>query len=182
MRKIRNFMESYQKDLEKTLEKIKKLFDQYDIDFCFIGGIAVNYYGHQRTTDDVDLLVDRHDKEKIQKIPIGFMRDITGNGKIFNFHNPSTRLEILYSGEHAGNKDGPEYVDPALVKKDDRFINLKFLVFYKVASGFYGKRYQDWGDVQNLIKKNALQKDFLDKFDIQYPMVVKKYKEIWSES
>ncbi len=179
MKRMLNFFESYQKELKDTLVKIQKLFKKYDIDFCFIGGIAVNQYGHQRSTDDIDILVNRGDLEKIKNIPIGYMRDISGNGKVFNFHDPDVRIEILYSGENAGDIRGPKYSDPVSISDSNtNFIELKYLVFYKVASGLYGERYQDWGDVQNLIQKHNLPLDYLNEF-LAYDDIVEKYRKIW---
>lgn len=181
MKKMYNFHEQYQKDLKNTLLKIQKLFKQYDIDFCFIGGVAVNQYGHQRSTDDIDILVDKSDKDKIQNIPIGYMRDVTGNGKVFNFHDPDIRIEILYSGENAGDDRGPKYLNPvSLSNQNNNLIELKYLIFYKVASGLYGERYQDWGDVQNLIKKHSLPLDYLNSFSV-YDDIVEQYRQIWKK-
>lgn len=179
------FMESYNKELNKSKKEINKVLSRYDISYIFIGGIARNEYTSPRTTEDIDILVAKEDMKKVKDISIGYMRDITGNGKMFNFHNNDNKvkLEILYSGEYAGDPRGIEYLDPDIISEMHqdglKYITLKDLIRYKLSAGIYGNRYKDFGDIQDLIKTNKLSFNYANKFreDLK-----EKYQQIWKET
>jgi len=179
------FMESYKSELDKALTKITKIFNDYNVNFTFIGGVARNEYASTRMTDDVDLLVSITDKDKIKEIPIGIMNDkSSGRLKVFNLHEPHTKVEIIYSGDVAGNKDGIIYLDPSKVSElhsNLPFLTIENLIMYKLSSGIYGKRYKDFGDIQDIVKQNKLPRNLarLNKFRID---LVDKYEEIWDDS
>lgn len=180
------FMESYINDLEKSKQAIIKLFESYDIDFCFIGGVVRNEYGSPRMTEDIDLLVSRKDKDKVEEIPIGFIRELTnGSLKFFMLHDPKTRVEVMYSGEKAGSMEGIEYVDPSLLantkKGSDHMMYLSSFIEYKLSSGIYGKRYKDFGDIQNIIIEKNLPRVYARKHNWREDLI-DRYEEIWDET
>ena len=43
------------KDLILTADKIQSVFEEQNWKFCFIGGLALQFWGEQRLTKDVDL-------------------------------------------------------------------------------------------------------------------------------
>lgn len=178
------YMESYIKDLKKSLRIITDLFNKYKINFTFIGGAARNQYGYAKITEDVDILVSQHDKDKVKNLPIGFIRDISdGRGKRFKLHNPETLIDIIYSGEISGDGiNGLEFKDPKKLShqiNNEPFITLQNLIMYKLSSGITGKhRFKDFDDIVELIKRNKLKRDFADQFreDLK-----NKYIELWDE-
>lgn len=160
-----SFLESYIKDLELTKKQIKELLDSYDIPFVFIGGVARNEYARVRTTSDVDILVSHKDKQKMLNLPIGFIRCLTkDSAKRFILHEPKTEIEVMYSGEKAGNNKGIEFPEPCKIDNGNNVMTLKSLVEFKLCSGLLANRYKDYGDVQDLIKENHLPKNYAKDF------------------
>jgi len=48
-----------------------------DIRFIFIGGVARNKYGYYKTTEDIDILVNKDDRDKMSKLPIGVIKELS---------------------------------------------------------------------------------------------------------
>jgi predicted nucleotidyltransferase len=177
-------MESYISELWQSLKNIANLLKDRDINFTIIGGAARNQYGVKKITEDVDILVAKKDKEKMLKLPIGFIKDLSkGRGKIFSFHNPKTRVEIIYSGEISGDGiNGIAYENPKLISNDIKgipFLTLEKLIEYKLSSGIYGKRMKDFVDIIELIQINKLPEDYAKNFRKDLYI---KYKELWKSS
>lgn len=159
------FLEGYIKDLNLTKKQIKKLLDEYNIPFVFIGGVARNEYARSRTTSDVDILVSSKDKQKMLNLPIGYIKCLTkDSAKRFVLHEPKTEIEVMYSGEKAGNSKGIEFPEPQKVDNGKNVMTLKALVEFKLCSGLLANRYKDYGDIQDMIKENKLPKDYAKKF------------------
>lgn len=178
------FMESFIKDLWKALFNLTDILNKEKINFTVIGGAARNQYGFAKTTEDVGILVDIKDKEKMLHLPIGFIRETSkGRGKVYNLHNPSTKIEVIYTGEEAGRTgSGVVYTNPTKLSnkiKNVPFLSLKHLIRYKLASGIYGvARYKDFADIIELIKANDLKRTYCDNLrdDLK-----NKYIELWDE-
>jgi hypothetical protein len=71
----------------------------------------------------------------------------------------------MTSGEHAGSDESPIVYPPpdsdAFVDIDGvRFPTIEALVKFKIASGVWGHRHQDLGDVQSLIRIRGLDEAF----------------------
>ena len=178
------FMESYLKDLWRSIQSITKLLKDNNINFTIIGGACRNQYGYSKITEDIDLLVDKRDKEKMLNLPIGFIKELSnGRGKRFLLHNPKTPIDVIYTGEKAGSDSSYiEYENPKKISKDIKgipFLSLKKLIEYKLASGLYGKaRYKDFDDIGELILRNDLSLNYCD--DLREDLK-SKYIELWHE-
>ena len=166
------------KNVESILEDLDQIFSKYNINYCVIGGVALYRYNYIRMTTDIDILVDKKDMTKLSNIPIGFLKQLSRTLRKFKHQDSGTEIDILFSGDHAGNKQGIEYLKPQVISKD-HIIDLEYLVAYKVSSGLYGQRYKDYGDVQELIKRNNLPQDYLKGFPID---IETEYKQIWNKS
>ena len=93
-------------------------------------------------------------------------------------------IDVVTSGEHAGSDESPTiYPDPesdAFVDREGiRVVTLQKLVEFKVASGVWGHRVQDLGDVQRLIQANGLTESFAEK--LPEPLRA-KFLELLAES
>lgn len=170
------FMESYKNDLELSLTEIKKILKAYSISFVFLGGVARNTYGTLRMTEDIDILVDKKDKEKLLSIPIGYIKK--SSERSLKLQNPKTVIDVLYSGDHAGNEKGLEYISPKYLEAENNMISLKAFIMYKLSSGLYGKRYKDYDDIQNVIKINKLSKTYAQDFREDLKTL---YEKLWDE-
>lgn len=182
--KSSKFMETYITDLWKAIENISTLLKDKGINFTFIGGAARNQYGYEKITEDIDLLVDIKDKDKMLNLPIGYIRELSkGRGKRFILHNPKTQIDVIYSGEEAGSEfSNIKYCEPSIISKNIKgvpFITLKALINYKLASGIYGKlRFKDFDDIIELIKRNNLPLKYCN--DLRGDLK-DKYIELWRQ-
>jgi len=178
------FMESYIKDLQKAIKSISNILKQYKINFTIIGGAARNQYGYRKMTEDIDILLAKEDKDKIKNIPIGFLKDESnGRAKVFQLHDPKTRIEIIYDNEISGDGiHGLKFDNPKNISHNingDPYITLKNLIMYKLSSGIYGKhRFKDFDDIVELIKINHLKRNYANDFreDLK-----NKYISLWEE-
>ena len=160
-----SFMESFVNELDMTVKRIHSLLDEKGISHVFIGATALNYLGYHRMTEDIDILVDEDDKEKMKQLPVGFIREVShGRYKVFLWSDPKTKVEVIYSGEISGDGinglkfdhpvDMTELVDGIPILPLEKFIE------YKLSSGVYGRRSKDFGDVESLIKLYKLDANF----------------------
>jgi hypothetical protein len=178
------FMESFKDWLYTTIEGVNKLLNEYGIRHTFIGASALNLHDYNRTTEDIDILVNREDKEKMKNLPIGFIREISkGRGKVFIWSDPKAKVEVIYSGEISGDGiHGIEFRRPEDISIEIDGIpvlSLKDLILYKISSGIYGRRNKDFGDVQNLIQIYNLGENFGDDFRED---LMEEYKRIWKDA
>ena len=175
---LSDFMKNYLTESRGAVSSLDSILKSHNISYAIIGGMALLKYKYSRTTDDIDILVDRSDKQKMDSIPIGFMRKMTE--KWFMLHEPKFKVEVIYSGEISGDGiNGLVFPSPSEIneiKDGISYISLDKLIEFKLSSGIYGKRFKDFGDVQELIKLNKLPKEYGDKFrkDLK-----EKYIEIW---
>jgi hypothetical protein len=161
---VSDFMQDFLSESRIKQMALNTLLKSWNISYAVIGGMAVIHHGYIRTTDDIDILVDQQDKDKMKSIP-------------------TEKLMVLFS--EAISDDGvhglvfPPPSDISEVEDGLPFINLNKLLEFKISSGIYGKRMQDFGDVQKLIKANQLPGDYGDDFrdDLRA-----KYLEIWNWS
>ncbi|MHA1309743.1 MAG: hypothetical protein ACTSWR_11230 [Candidatus Helarchaeota archaeon] len=49
-------------ELEKILSRLVKIFNSINIKYVIVGGIAIIHYGHLRTTQDIDLILEDNKK------------------------------------------------------------------------------------------------------------------------
>ena len=170
----------------KALVELTKILREYDIDFVVIGGAILPEYGYVRNTEDVDLLVDRADKGKLDNIPPAVMRQKTGITWIM--HSPKCIVQTLFSGDKMGETASVKYPKPNTVAVSLDIegcsvpvLNLAKLIEFKLTSGLYGlMRSQDFVDVQQLLIHNRLKRDFARKHEFGSD-TEKKYEELWNE-
>lgn len=51
-------------DLVSLLKIVKKRLDKADIPYMVSGGVAVSFWGFPRTTHDIDIVIEAHEKDK----------------------------------------------------------------------------------------------------------------------
>lgn len=54
-------------ELENILKRISKIFNNAELDYIIVGGIAILHYGYIRATTDVDLIIE-NDKSKFSEL------------------------------------------------------------------------------------------------------------------
>lgn len=158
------------KDIASALEKIKRLFEQEGIPFALLGAQAMRHYGYVRHTEDIDILTTKEGLEKIHDrlIGKGLILRFQGARKSFKETEHYVPIDVITADEHAGSQASPIiYPTP----QSDSFRNekgfsipkLEKLIEFKIASGVWGNRLRDLGDVIELIKSNGLNETFADK-------------------
>ena len=70
-------------DLYEELRSLIKRLDEDQIDYALCGGLALALYGIPRATVDIDILAQREDLEKIQKIAHGLEYILKANPMTF---------------------------------------------------------------------------------------------------
>lgn len=159
------------RDIASALEKIKKLFEQEGIPFALLGAQAMRHYGYIRHTEDIDLLTTKEGLEKIHEklIGKGIVTRFQEARKSFKETEYNVPIDVITTGEHAGSQESPViYPDPEtfVMQEGVRIPELSKLIEFKLASGQWGNRPHDFGDVFNLIKSNNLNETYTDKLHL----------------
>ncbi|MDX2200616.1 MAG: nucleotidyltransferase family protein [Phycisphaerae bacterium] len=158
--------------VHRTLAAIAKRFDELNIEYAVVGGMALVAHGYLRTTADVDLLVRPDGLEALHRAldGRGYLPPFEGSR---NLRDTSTgvRIEFVVTGQYPGDgKPKPvAFPEPsaAFIERDGiRFITLEKLIELKLASGISNPgRLRDLADVQELIRELQLPADFADRLD-----------------
>ena len=166
-----------------ALERLAERLTQLEIPYAIVGGMALNAYGYERATSDVDVLVRREDLEIFKKTFLGrgYLERFPGS-KGLRDTNQNVKIDVILAGEYPG--DGLEkpvaFPDPAQkAVRGERFalLPLETLVELKIASGMTAPhRLRDLADVIELIRVNGLGAETAESLD---PYVREKYLELW---
>lgn len=170
-------------NVHQALERLVDRLAQLEIPYAIVGAMALNAYGYQRTTTDVDILVRREGLEtfKAEFLGRGYLEKFPGSKELRDTaHN--VPIDVIFTGEYPG--DGQEkpvvFPDPAeKAVRGERFalLPLESLIELKLASGMTAPhRLRDLADVIELVRINELPEAFAESLD---PYVRDKYRELW---
>lgn len=135
------------------------------VNFMVVGGYAVNYYGYNRSTGDIDLWIkpDNTNRDKLLEILTGFGFDKTGIKKlrhtdfqktfVFSIWEKPYKVDFLthISGVDFGDADSRKVIGN-FQGLSLPFINLQDLIISKITT----TRLRDKADVEELQKiKNS---------------------------
>ncbi len=161
---IRKLVNIVSGDIHNIATEIAKDFNELNLEYCIIGGIALAPYNFSRATEDVDFLVSKKAFKTIESELIGRgYTFIPGSKKNMWYHSGTkkTRIDILIEGDR---NNGQLMPNPLSVRKKISgvwYLSLTHLIEFKIIAG----RPQDLVDVIRLIKENSLDKDFSLKLD-----------------
>jgi hypothetical protein len=171
--------------LHETLRELAKKLDDLGISYVVIGGMALTAHGYARMTEDIDVLITRHDLKKLHDAleGKGYKREFAG-AKNLRDTNTLVKIEFVLTGDYPGSGkvqpvSFPKPADTDPVMQDGvKFIGLARLVELKLASGMSGgaDRAKDLVDVQQLIKTLSHSRTFSDQI---HDYVRAKYQELW---
>ncbi len=157
----RDFVHS--KNLETVLKSISKRLAAEGIPFAIVGGLAVRHHGYVRFTEDIDLLTTPEGLELIHErlVGRGFVPRARGLRKKLRETEHDVNIDVIVAGEHAGAEESPVvYPVPKVgdfAKVEGTLVpKLPLLITFKLASGIWGHRTRDFGDVVELIRINRL--------------------------
>lgn len=161
--------------------RITRALDAERIPYAIAGAMAVNAHGHRRTTEDVDLLMTREGLAafKARWIGRGWV-DVFAGSKGMRDTESNVKIDVLIAGDFPGDgKPKPVvFPDPSVAEPStDGYpvLPLRLLIELKLASAMTAAhRIQDYADAMNLIRVNALPRDYAVD-----PYVAEKYAEMW---
>lgn len=170
-------------EVHKALERLVGILDSLGISYAVVGAMALNEFGYQRTTVDVDVLLTAEGLA-------AFKASVLGRGYVEKF--PGSRgvrdtehgvdIDIVLAGSYPGDgKPKPVvFPDPATVAERGArvaLLPLAMLIELKLASGMTAAhRLKDLADVQELIRIQRLPRTYADRLN---EFVREKYLELW---
>lgn len=170
-------------EVQQAMRKLVAALDELGIPYAIVGGMALNEYGYQRVTVDVDVLLTGESLQRFKAAWLGrgYAEKFPGSRGIRDTELNVT-IDVLLAGGYPG--DGlpkpVKFPDPAEVAVRDgglSLIPLAKLVELKLASGISSvQRMKDLTDVFELIKHAKLSRELSDSLD---PYVRAKYLELW---
>ena len=170
-------------DVHLALERLTERLTKLDVPYAIVGAMALNAYGYQRTTSDVDVLLRPEGLERFKRAHLGrgYIEKFPGS-KGLRDATAGVAIDVLLAGEFPG--DGKEkpvvFPDPeAAAVRGERFalLPLAKLIELKIASGMTAPhRLRDLADVIELIRIRSLGAEFAADLD---PYVRDKYHELW---
>lgn len=170
-------------NVHRALERVVDRLVDLEIPYAVIGAMALNAYGYQRTTTDVDLLVRSDDLATFKRVWLGrgYVEKFPGSRGVRDT-TADVQIDVVLAGEYPG--DGEEkpiaFPDPAeAAVRGERFalLPMERLIELKLASGMTAPhRLRDLADVLELIRVNALPQDYAGGL---HPYVRDKFLELW---
>ena len=171
-----------QANVQRALEKLVAALEGQGIPYAIVGALALNQFGYQRATVDVDVLLtpDGLQAFKAAYLGRGYQERRPGRG-LRDVEN-GVDIDVLLTGGFPGDgKPKPVvFPDPALVAERGTrvaLLPLPRLIELKLASGMTAPhRLKDLADVQELIRAASLSRELANTLD---PYVRDKYLELW---
>jgi hypothetical protein len=170
-------------DVQRALEKLARTLDEANIPYAIVGALALNEYGYQRTTVDVDVLLTREGLAafKARALGRGYVEKFPGSRGMRDTEY-GVDIDIVLTGGFPGDgKPKPiTFPDPAATALRGATIALlpmTTLIELKLASGMTAPhRLRDLADVQELIRIQNLPRALADQL---HEFVRDKYLELW---
>jgi hypothetical protein len=170
-------------DVQKALVKLVAALEELGIPYAIIGALALNEFGYQRATVDVDVLLTPQGLGafKTARLGKGYLERFPGSRGLRDTENRVDVDVVLTGGFPGDGRPKPvAFPDPALVAERGArvaLLPLPRLVELKLASGMTAPhRLKDLADVQELIRIAALPRELAEVLD---PYVREKYLELW---
>ena len=170
-------------NVRKALEKLVRVLDAQRIPYAIVGGMALNEFGYQRVTVDVDVLLT---PEGLAAFKAGHL----GRGYVEKF--PGSRgvrdaeygvdIDVVLTGSYPGDGQPKPvaFPDPAIAAERGArvaLLPLPMLIELKLASGMTAPhRLKDLADVLELIRVLNLSAERAADLN---PYVQEKYLELW---
>jgi hypothetical protein len=168
--------------VQETLRRIASKLETLSVPYAVAGGMALYVHGHERFTEDVDILVTREGLKQIHERldGLGYVRPFAQSKNLRDV-NTGVKIVFLLTGDFPGDGKPKEvaFPEPGAVAQEFhgiRFVNLPTFVTLKLASYLTGEnRSKDRGDVEELVKSRGLNEDLADML---HPYVRSVYLEI----
>jgi len=170
-------------DVQKALEQLVGVLDELGIPYAIVGAMALNEFGYQRTTVDVDVLLNRDGLAafKAHALGRGYVEKFPGSRGVRDTAH-KVDIDVVLTGTFPGDGQPKPVVFPdpattALRGARVALLPLPVLVELKLASGMTAPhRLKDLADVQELIRIQRLPRTFVGELNA---FVHDKYVELW---
>ena len=170
--------------VQQAMHKLVIALEELGISYAIVGGMALNEYGYQRVTVDVDVLLTREGLQRFKDhwLGRGYVEKFPGSRGMRDTELNVT-IDVLVTGDYPGDGQPKpvQFPDPEKVAIRGRglaLIPLATLIELKLASGISSpQRMKDLTDVFELIKHAKLGHELAEALD---PYVRAKYLELWS--
>jgi hypothetical protein len=170
-------------DVQKALEDLARVLTAQGIPYAIVGAMALNEFGYQRTTVDVDVLLTPEGLAafKAHALGRGYVEKFPGSRGVRDTTH-GVDIDVVLTGAFPGDgKPKPvAFPDPAttaLVGSRVALLPLATLVELKLASGMTAPhRLRDLADVQELIRIQGLSREFALELNA---FVRDTYLELW---
>ena len=170
-------------EVQQAMRKLVHALDELEIPYAIVGGMALNAYGYQRVTVDVDVLLTSESLQRFKDhwLGRGYVEKFPGSRGLRDTDLGVT-IDVLVTGGYPGDGQPKpvRFPDPATVAVRDAglaLLPLAKLVELKLASGISSpQRMKDLTDVFELIRHAKLDRELSDAVD---PYVRAKYLELW---
>jgi hypothetical protein len=173
-------------DFKNVIEKIVCFFEKDNIDYAFIGGVALGLWGVGRSTVDIDILVNKDDIGKVDRIMTGlgyecrfrsenvsqYISPLRVFGEIDFLHAfREASMEML---DHAEEKTAFNNTLKIKVAKPEDLIGLKLQAIKNNPK----RNEQDTADIEMLI---SIQKKQIDWSLIKKYCIILEMDEIYEK-
>lgn len=164
LKEIDRFFEGRGRE-HQTLRRLVRHLEKSKIPYAIMGAMAVNAHGAERTTKDVDILMNEEGLARFREELVGKAYDkVPDRPRRFVDRKNGVTVDVLVTGRFPGSgKPGPiRFPDPTEASEDikkARVLTLPQLIQLKLAA----RRHSDFGDVVHLIRVLQLDEAFLEK-------------------
>lgn len=146
----------------KTMRRLVANLKKAKIPYAIMGAMAVNAHRHERTTKDVDILLNQVGFDEFSRFVPRSYDTIPGRPRRFLDRRHGVTFDVLVTGLFPGSgKPGPiAFPEPEEVSEtinQMHVVNLPTLIQLKLAA----RRHYDFGDVAHLIRVHNLDESFL---------------------
>jgi len=151
--------------VHRALRRLVDRLEQARLDYCIVGGLALNAHKYRRVTTDIDLLMNRASFDRfVSELDRFHFNRVPGRSRRFVERKSHVTLDILITGLFPGDgKPKPlAFPEPRRVSQridGQRVVDLRTLVELKLAA----RRWQDFADVVRLIRANKLDESLAAK-------------------
>lgn len=169
--------------VQRARDKVARLLGEDGIPYALIGAMALNAYGYERVTVDVDLLLTCEGLAEFKQkhLGLGYVEKFPGS-KGFRDTENNVTIDVVLAGEYPG--DGlpkpvvfPDPADATVRGERVALLPLPRLIELKLASGMTAPhRLKDLADVIEVIRILKLPAELVEELD---PYVREKYRELW---
>ena len=170
-------------DVHRALDKLVGTLEAQRIPYAIVGAMALNEFGYQRVTVDVDVLLTAEGLAafRSQNLGRGYVEKFPGSRGLRDPEH-GVDIDVILSGSYPGDGQPKPVVFPdpsATAERGARvaLLSLPKLIELKLASGMTAPhRLKDLADVLELFRARGLPADLTAEL---HPYVHEKYLELW---